>query len=221
VISGLEKVGAWVADVNVGVSYATKQRIPEVSQVIPNGVDMTRLRPGQKSEKPSVLFVGTTGGRKRGTWLAKIFCQQVRAKFPDAELWSVAEKSMEGEGIVNFGRVSQDVLCDLYQKAWVFCLPSTYEGFGIPYVEALAAGTSVVAAPNVGAREILAEGKYGIIAQDDQIGAQIVCLLGDENLRRSYAEKGLVRAQDFEWDKVVRQYEAIYADLKDRFPKKR
>ncbi|CAN1212338.1 Glycosyltransferase family 1 protein [Tumidithrix helvetica PCC 7403] len=212
VFAGLEKVGAWIADVNVGVSKATQKRIPAVSIVVPNGVDTDRFSPGQKSEHPSILFVGTTGGRKRGEFLAEIFRQQVRTKFPQAELWTVAEKPMEGEGILNFGRVSQDALCELYRRAWIFCLPSTYEGFGIPYVEALAAGTPTVASLNVGAREILEEGKYGILAEDDQIGNQINLLLENENLRQKYAELGLVRSRDFSWELVAQKYEQIYAD---------
>ncbi|PZO45071.1 MAG: hypothetical protein DCF19_00845 [Pseudanabaena frigida] len=213
VIAGLEKVGAWIADVNVGVSKATQKRIPAVSDVIPNGVDTVLFSPGQKSEHPSILFVGTTGGRKRGKLLADIFSREVRTKFPNAELWAVTEKPLEGEGIVNFGKVSQDTLCKLYRQAWVFCLPSTYEGFGIPYVEALAAGTPVVASLNVGAKEILDEGKYGVLAEDDRIGNQINLLLGDDNLRQKYAEIGLLRSQDFSWEKVAQKYETIYAEL--------
>ena len=219
IIAGLEKIGAWIADVNVGVSEATRSRIPEVSQVIPNGVDTVLFSLGQKSDHPSILFVGTTGGRKRGAFLAEIFCQEIRTKFPNAELWTVMEKPIEGDGIVNFGKISQEMLCKLYCQAWVFCLPSTYEGFGIPYVEALASGTPVVASLNVGAKEILDNGKYGVLAEDVQIGNQINLLLEDENLRKKYTEKGLFRSQDFSWEKVAQKYEFIYTELISKYKK--
>ncbi len=219
VIAGLEQVGGQVADVSVGVSQATKARLPAVSVIIPCGVDTKRFRPGQKADKPSILFVGTTGGRKRGTFLADIFLKQVRPHFPEAELWAVTERPMEGEGIVNFGKVSLEVICELFQRAWIFCLPSTYEGFGVPYIEAMAAGTAVVASPNPGAKEVLCEEKYGVIAEDSELGNQINRLLGDEDLRCGYIEKGLLRAQEFSWDNVVTQYENLYGELLRHYPK--
>ena len=219
-IARLEEIGAQVADVNVGVSQATRARIPSVSVIIPCGVDTTRFYPGCKADKPSLLFVGTTSGRKRGAFLADIFIKQVRPRLPDAELWAVTEQPMEGEGIVNFGKVSLEMLCELYQRAWVFCLPSTYEGFGVPYVEAMAAGTAVVASPNPGAQEVLCEGKYGLLAEDAELGNQINLLLSKEELRHAYAKKGLLRAQEFSWEQVVTQYENLYADLLSRHPRR-
>ncbi len=213
VISWLEQASTRVADVNVGISEATRARIPAITTIVPCGVDIQRFRPGAKSPHPALLFVGTTGGRKRGAFLADIFQREVRPRFPDAELWAVAEKPMEGEGIRNFGRVSLDVLTDLYQRAWVFSLPSSYEGFGVPYIEALAAGTPVVASPNPGAREVLREGEFGLLPEDAQLGAAINQLLGDAALRESFVGNGLVRAQDFSWDSVTAQYVKLYTDL--------
>ena len=58
-------------------------------------------------------------------------------------------------------------LAALLAEAWVFCYPSIYEGFGIPYIEAMAAGTAIVTSPNAGAGEVLKNGRYGIICDDD------------------------------------------------------
>ncbi len=210
--AGLEQIDAQVADVNVGVSEATQKRISAISRIIPCGVDIRQFFPNSKSETPTILFVGTIGGRKRGNLLIKIFSQEIKTLFPSAQLWLVAEDFIEGNGIVNFGKISLDQLSALYQKAWIFCLPSTYEGFGIPYIEALASGTPVVASPNPGAYEILARGEYGIIAQDHELSRQLVDLLKDKDKRQSYAKKGLQRAQDFAWDKIVTAYENLYQE---------
>jgi phosphatidyl-myo-inositol alpha-mannosyltransferase len=213
VIAGLEQVGAWVADVNVGVSQATQARIPAVTTIVPCGVDTCYFYPGPKSEQPSILFVGTTGGRKRGNFLAEVFTQQVRSHFPNAELWAVTESDLVGDGIVNFGRASLETLTALYRRAWLFCLPSTYEGFGVPYIEAMASGTAVVASLNPGAREVLENGRYGLLADDDDLGTQLRMLLNEPEQRWDYAQKGLQRAQDFTWERVVKQYEQIYRNL--------
>lgn len=215
-IAGLEDVGARVADFNVGISNTTQKRIPAVSQIIPCGVDLSHFRPGEKSPNPSILFVGTVTGRKRGALLADLFRREIKPHCPKAELWSVADQPMEGDGIINFGRVSQEKLYELYQKAWVLCLPSTYEGFGIPYIEAMASGTAVVASPNPGAEEILDNGEHGIVAQDDQLSSEIKKLLIQTDLRTHYVEKGLVRSQAYSWDNVASLYEKVYQECINR-----
>lgn len=206
----LEIAGTWVADINVGVSEATRLRISAISEIIPCGVDLKRFQPSQRSPHPTILFVGTLGGRKRGSLLAKSFCEQVLPQFPNAELWAVSDLPLSGEGIRNFGRVPLETLCDLFQKAWIFCLPSTYEGFGVPYIEAMASGTAVVASPNLGAKEVLAEGKYGLIAEDDQLGSSINQLIANPNLLNHYIEQGLARSQNYAWQRIAAQYEQVY-----------
>jgi phosphatidylinositol alpha-mannosyltransferase len=117
------------------------------------------------------------------------------------------------EGVTIFGQVTTERLADLYRRAWVFCLPSSYEGFGVPYIEAMASGTAVVATPNPGALEVLDGGIFGKIVEPDQIGAAILELLNDARSRDSMAATGLVRAQEYSWDRVVSAYERIYADV--------
>lgn len=213
VISGLEQVGARVADLNVGVSQTTQERIPAVSKIIPCGVDSRHFYPGAKTEQPSILFVGTTGGRKRGSFLAEVFQQQVRSQIPGAELWAVTEAELPGEGIINYGRVSLETLTDLYRRAWVFCLPSTYEGFGVPYIEAMASGTVAVASPNPGAQEVFLGGEFGLLVEDSDLGQCLCQLLLRPDLRSYYERKGLQQAQNFTWDKVVAEYESVYREL--------
>jgi phosphatidyl-myo-inositol alpha-mannosyltransferase len=209
----LEHWGARIADINVGVSYATQAAIPQITTVIPNGVDLRYFYPGEKATHPVILFVGTTTGRKRGTFLAEMFQKQIRTQLPNAELWSVAEADLQGEGIVNYGRVSQAKLTQLYRAAWVFCLPSTYEGFGVPYIEAMASGTAVVASPNVGAMEVLENGTYGRIGADPDLGEAMVQLLMDQQQRQELVTKGLARAQQYDFSHVAQAYEQVYHQL--------
>lgn len=210
IFSYLEIVGTWVADINVGVSEATRLRIPVISEIIPCGVDIERFKPAQKTIHPTILFVGSSGGRKRGSLLAQIFTEQVLPKFPNAELWAVSDIPLIGEGVRNFGRVPLETLSDLFQKAWIFCLPSTYEGFGVPYIEAMASGTVVVASPNLGAQEVTSQGKYGLIAEDDQLGNCINNLIANPDLLQHYKDQGIVRSRDFSWDSVTAKYEQVY-----------
>lgn len=200
-----------VADRKVCVSRNTRRYIPWAREVIWNGVDLGTFRPGSaKSAHPSMLFVGTMGYRKRGAVLLDIFQRYVLPVLPDAEMWIVREPApVNVPGVRWFGPVSLEKLVELYQCAWVFCLPSSYEGFGVPYVEAMACGTPVVATPNVGAREVLDDGRYGVIADVPQLGDALLALLRDETLRNRWAETGRQRAAEFSWDRIVDAYLAL------------
>ena len=209
-----EVLASLVADETVAVSPATRIWTPWVRGVIPNGVDTGRFAADQapKAERPTILFVGTWGGRKRGALLAEQFLDVVRPQIPDAVLRMVTQDAPAdpGEGIEVLGRLSDEDLRRAYAEAWVFCLPSSYEGFGIPYVEAMASGVPVVASPNIGARYVTAEGTLGVLAEDSELGAALVRLLTSEPERRRLAELGRKRAAEFSLKRVVDEYERVY-----------
>lgn len=200
-----------LADELVAISSNTCRYIPMVKRVIPCGVDLAAFSPTEaRSRVPTLFFVGTMHGRKRGRMLLDLFRRQIRPNVPGAEFWAVCEEPVEGDGVRWFGRIPLETLADLYRRAWVFCLPSTYEGFGVPYIEAMASGTPVVASPNVGAREVTQEGRCGLIAPDRHLAETLIRALTDAPLRERLREAGLKRAQDFSWERVCAQYEALY-----------
>ena len=122
-----------------------------------------------------MLFVGTWTGRKRGAQLAEAFVRDVLPVVPDAELRMVTRDAPATlpAGVAALGRLDDDELVAEYGRAWVFCLPSSYEGFGIPYAEAMAAGLPVVATPNIGARYVTDEGRAGVLASLDDVGTAV------------------------------------------------
>lgn len=209
-----EVMAALVADRTVLVSPATRRWMPWVKQVIPNGVDTSRFRPDatQRSATPVILFVGTWHGRKRGAALAAAFVEHVRPAMPDAELWMVTRDSPKNlpAGIRVLGALSDSELALVYQQAWVFCLPSAYEGFGIPYAEALASGLPVVATPNVGARYVTDGGRVAVLSQLDAVGPALSAILQDSDRRQALASAGIARADKFSLKVVVDAYEDLY-----------
>ena len=208
-----EFTAAFLADKCVAVSENTKRYIPRIDCIVPNGVDLSTFTPTeQKSEQPSILFVGTMHGRKRGALLLDLFRREIRPNLPTAQLWAVCETPVHGDGVHWCGRIPLEHLVTLYQHAWVFCLPSTYEGFGVPYIEAMASGTPVVATPNPGAKEITRNGKFGVLAGDRKLGSALLHLLRDENARTELRNAGLLRAKDFAWEAVCQSYENLYLD---------
>jgi glycosyltransferase involved in cell wall biosynthesis len=211
------------ADYVVMNSQHTTRFYPRAHSVIGNGVDLEALAPDgtPKSEKPSVLFIGEIDSRKRGRLLMDVMTREVRAVLPEAELWLVSPERVEGPGLRHFDAVDDAQLATLFRRAWVLCLPSAYEGFGRPYLEAMAAGTAVVASPNPGAREVLEDGRDGVIARDEELGAALVRLLTHAPERAEYERLGRVRAQAFGWDEVARQYERVYEVAIDRRRRRR
>ncbi len=209
-----EVAAAAVADATVAVSENTRRWYPWIRRVIPNGVDLDRFAPsGPRESMPTVLFVGTYGRRKRGRLLMEQFRTVVRPAIPDAQLWMVCDDAPAEPGVEVLGRLTDDELADRYRRAWVFCLPSSYEGFGVPYIEAMASGTPVVATPNVGAREVLAGGEYGVISDADDLGSSIVRLLRSDAERATLADRGRRRAAIYAWPVVAGAYRELYAEL--------
>ena len=203
----------------VAVSASTWRYTPGIDLVIPNSVDgrvffsEPDLNQHLRHPHPVILFVGTLAGRKRGQTLLELFQNQIRPALPMAELWMVAERDVQAPGVVCYLNPNEKDLADLYRRAWVFCLPSTYEGFGIPYIEAMACGTPVVATPNIGARELLEDGKWGVLAQPSDLGSTLLSLLNDQQRRHALARLGLQRAEAFAQDRVVDAYEALFVSM--------
>jgi glycosyltransferase involved in cell wall biosynthesis len=164
-----------------------------------------------------VLFVGTWDGRKRGRFLHELFRTAIRPAMPDAELWMVSDECEPGEGVTHFAAPDDDLLLSLYRRAWVFCLPSTYEGFGIPYLEAMASGAAVVSTRNPGAQYVTRDGEAGLLVGDAELGAAVLGLLRDSKSRTALASRGRLVAKDFSWEAAVHAHEHAYYDAIEEF----
>lgn len=170
-----EILATLVADTTVAVSQNTRTWMPWIREVIPNGVDLTRFADeGARAGSPTIVFVGTYENRKRGRLLMQVFDEQVRRQVPGAQLWMVCSDAPPAAGVEVTGYLTDDQLAERYSRAWVFCTPSTYEGFGIPYIEALAAGTPVVATPNPGSLELTGTCSSIVLVDDEGLGPALV-----------------------------------------------
>jgi glycosyltransferase involved in cell wall biosynthesis len=199
----------------VAVSDSTRRDNPFVRHVIPHGIDdgVFRPNPAARTGQPSVVFVGTLKGRKRGQFLLDLFQNTVRAMFSNAVLTIVGDKGPPSPGVEYRVGVSDSELAFLYQRAWVYASPSTYEGFGLPYLEAMACGTPVVATRNAGSEEVLGGGAYGALASDTDFGRTLLSLLGDRQSRGVLATRGADRAQMYSLEAMLTRYEELLFEL--------
>jgi glycosyltransferase involved in cell wall biosynthesis len=171
----------------------------------------------ERSSRPSVLFVGTWRGRKRGSLLRDEFVRHVLPEHPDAELWCVSDECEQSSSVRWIRSPTDAELDQLYRRAWLFCLPSRYEGFGLPYVEAMARGVPVVATANPGSCFLTRDGRDGVLAPDGRLGITLSALLGDPGRRVALAAAGRRRAAEFTWERSAERHEAAYRTAIEAF----
>jgi len=119
------------------------------------------------------------------------------------------------------GRVESRALVGLYRRAALVVVPSRFEGFGLPAVEAMACGTPVVATRAGALSEVVERTGGGLLVPRDDPGAlasAILRLIGDGGLRETLARRGRERVVDaYSWPQVARATaEAYRAVLESR-----
>jgi glycosyltransferase involved in cell wall biosynthesis len=175
--------------------------------VTPNGVDPS-FTPGG-AHYGYLLFVGAIHSRKDP--LAALDAARavdlplvVAGPEKDAEL----ARALRDGGADLRGYVSREDLAELYRGAAALVLPSRFEGFGLPVLEAMACGTPVVAAPEPALREVA--GDAAVYAEDGDYGAAAGRALAD---RARLSAAGIERAKLFSWHETARLTAEAYREV--------
>lgn len=110
------------------------------------------------------------------------------------------------------GAIPDGDLTAIYNLSTVFVFPSLYEGFGLPVLEAMAAGTPVAASNASSIPEVLGDaGIYFDPADPEDIAAKLAKLLDDGDMRKRFSEASALRAGEFNWDKTVAEIANLFA----------
>jgi glycosyltransferase involved in cell wall biosynthesis len=179
--------------------------------VTPNAVDPA-FGPGDADGEPYLLFVGAIQERKDPLAAADAAAAvglPLVVVGPEKE--PALARELERRGARLRGYVAKPELAELYRGASALLLPSRYEGFGLPVLEALASGTPVVAAPEEALQEVA--GDAAVYADREQLADGVRRALRErERLRAA----GLERAKAFSWEETARRTAAVYREVLGR-----
>jgi phosphatidylinositol alpha-mannosyltransferase len=193
----------------------------------PNGVDVARFAdatalPERASVAgPVVLFLGRDEPRKgldvlRGAW------PSVRGRVDGAELWIAGPgtESVAGDGMRSFGAVSDEEVGRLYASADLYCSPARFgESFGLVLLEAMAAGTPVVASDIPGYAAVARGSLAGsedpaarLVPKDDpeSLADAIVDVLTHPEEAERLVGAGRGRAAEYDWPGLAARMAAHY-----------
>ena len=169
---------------------------------------------------PFILAAGTIEPRKNLPLLLRAW-DQIRRDLPEWRLVVAGPRGWgpelpETEGVLLLGYVADETLPGLMAAAEIFCYPSVYEGFGLPPLEAMAAGTACVVGRYSAAPEVLGDGATLVDPTDaNALAQELARLASDHNARSSLALTGRAHAGGFTWEKTaaatVLAYEAALA----------
>jgi glycosyltransferase involved in cell wall biosynthesis len=153
---------------------------------------------------PFVVAVGTIEPRKNLTTLLDAW----RRAAPELDGWRLVLAGPKGwgpelpetPGVIPVGWVGDETLPGLLAAAEIFVYPSLYEGFGLPPLEAMAAGTPAIVGRYSAAPEVLADAAWLVDPLDAAgFAGALLALAGDEKLRSSYALAGKTQAVGYTW----------------------
>jgi glycosyltransferase involved in cell wall biosynthesis len=175
-------------------------------------------------EHPLALAVGTIEPRKRYDHLIAAFAQARqrpggprmlaiagRRGWLYESVFQAVEEHHVSDTVRFLDYVPEDDLVALYSTADVLAMPSAYEGFGIPVIEAMACGVPVICSDGGALPE--AAGDAALIVPVDDIAAladALVAVTSETSRQEAMRARGLARAPEFTWERVARRHLEVY-----------
>lgn len=225
----------------IAVSQTTKDDlvqhlgIPEERiSVVYEGIDHSLFKPTSRRlvDHPYLLFVGTEHPRKNFAGLLNSFSKlKSQGRFKDLKVLKVGRAGRPGtdfrqqtlQVVEELGLSSEVVFTDYvaredlpayYSGAECFILPSLYEGFGFPPLEAMACGCPVIVSNAASLPEVVGNAAIKVDPDDiDGTANALLKILIDEHLKQELVSKGFKQVRRFSWQRVANETLKVYKSV--------
>ncbi|MEL0136803.1 MAG: glycosyltransferase family 4 protein [Halieaceae bacterium] len=200
--------------------------LPGAISIVPNGVDTTLFRPlPEVKRKPNqIIATASADAPLKGLSVLLHAFHELCESRSDLRLLLIARPRSGGEtealihrlglaGRIEFvSDASHEAINRLYAESALAVVPSLYEGFGLPAVEAMAAGIPLVSSDGGALAEVVGNGGFSVPAGDSAALARgVEAVLSQPELARALADRGLTRAQtQFCWSVCAQQMVGLY-----------
>ncbi|MBR5914957.1 MAG: glycosyltransferase family 4 protein [Spirochaetia bacterium] len=177
-----------------------------------------------KLDKPYFLYLGELRPHKNVERVIQAFMRFKAQAAPGSDIrLIVAGKPHKSfvmpadarrDDIIFAGYVKDDDAYTLYSNALAFCLPSLYEGFGLPILEAMKCGCPVITSDCSSTAEVA--GSAGVLVDPlnvTQIADAMKRIYSDESFRKELVEKGYAREKEFSWGTAAEKTLEIYREI--------
>jgi glycosyltransferase involved in cell wall biosynthesis len=210
--------------------------LPERIDVVHSGVDHQRFtaqaRDGERAEvrqrlgfeTPFLLCLGASDARKNLPLLVRAFGQSGVARElmlvfagpisprQRARLLEAARKSQVEGRVLILGYIDDPLLVALYRQCLAYVFPSSYEGFGLPILEAMACGAATLTSSLSSLAEVAGDAALTLPSLDQDLLADgIARIATDSTLRAVLRARGLEHVKAFTWQRCAQQTLACYA----------
>ncbi|MEO5627963.1 MAG: glycosyltransferase family 4 protein [Candidatus Saccharimonadales bacterium] len=208
-----------------------RERTERKVHIIPNGIDLKKYTFKSQAKAPTkkdILYIGRLEKRKGVIYLLKAYAI-LAAERDDVSLVLAGDgdqrdsleeyvKSNKIPRVSFLGFVSEKDKFKLLHQAALFCSPAIYgESFGIVLLEAMASGTVTVAGANVGYSSVLnGTGRLSLVnpKQKKEFARRLDVMLDDQGVRQNWLDWAEKAVKQYDYPKVVDQYEVVYKKLK-------
>lgn len=192
---------------------------PEKIRVVYNGVSPLYTPLSQTENTNEVVFIGARGWYKNFT-----LAVQTIQRFPNLRLSIVGGGKLTDEELQYLethipgryewlGRLSEEELNIVYNRAHCLFYPSSYEGFGIPVIEAMRSGCPVIAVNVSSIPEVAGSAAILVSQADIESFYEAFCKLNDQKIRRDMITRGVEQADKFSWEQCYQGTLSVYQEL--------
>jgi len=226
-----DKLNLKYADKVIAVSDNTKEQLlsdygldeRKVCRIY-NGVDTQKFVNSCEFGN-RIVFVGYLVERKGPQIVLEVF-KKIENSFDDLELVIVGDGRLKAELVRNVkdngledrvffeNDISDEELIDLYSSS-IFVMPSSYEGQGIVYVEAMSCGAPVIGCDNSAIPEMIEDGVNGFLIDRNsaELADALSKILEDEELRERMSSNAMRTSDKFDWNNIVDDTARLYSEL--------